>query len=314
MQSTNDVFTNAFQLLATTVREFHINGRPCLGATLKPRLYQQHFDEKLLGFRKFGEFLRAAEAAGYVKLNLTPGGDISISPGSGFRDPDIPPFAAGIAPSLAMAGASPISASSAAPIRVRQDLWNAFNSLSDKWVYDPASDTAFKDFHSTGTLEGQVAPSRPNTIPIPPGRERVTEWMRSFANMQDPEARAQLSDALDRDAGLYDFNNLTKSKGLLRLWSRFHIQNVLAAIEAWAALNKLHPKNVASPLHQASIAALPPEIKSPQPPPQAPVPEVAPPPAQASPLNARLESLIDNLINDLISLRGLLQVVGPKQP
>jgi hypothetical protein len=313
MRTTNDVFTNAFQLLASTVREFHINGRACLGATLKPRLYQQHFDERLLGFRKFGDFLRAAEAAGYVRLSATPGGDIAISPGSGLRNPEIlAPFPGDTAPTIATAITPSITSSSAAPIRVRQDLWNAFNSFSDKWFYDASTDTAFRDSHGTGGWDGQPTLARPNTIPIPSGRERVAEWMRSFATMQDLEAKAQLSNALDRNAGLYEFNNLTRSQGLLRLWSRFHIQNVLAAIEAWAASNKVHPRNVASPLH-LPVLPVPSEIRTPEPSPKGPTSEVTPPPGPPSPLNARLESLIDNLINDLISLRGLLRVVGPKR-
>jgi hypothetical protein len=311
MQSTtNDVFAKAFQLLASTVREFHINGRACLGATLKPRLYQQHFDEKLLGFRKFAEFLRAAEASGYVTLNPTPGGDIGISPASGLRVPEMaPPSTPGVAQAFVPASASYVTPPATAPIRVRQDLWNAFNSLSDRWVYDPTTDTAFKDSSATSGWGGQLTPpSRPNTVPIPSGRERVTEWMRSFTNMQDPDVKAQLSAALDQNAGLYEFNNLTRSKGLLRLWSRFHIQNVLAAIEAWAASNKLLPRNVASPF-QLPVHSV---IKAPEPPPQAA--EVTTPVLAASaPLNTRLESLIDDLIDELISLRGLLQVVGSKR-
>ena len=76
---TNDALTTAFQLLVTTVRDFYTNGRPCLGATLKPALYGRgNFNEQLLGFRKFGDFLRTAAAAGHVQLSPTPGGDIRV--------------------------------------------------------------------------------------------------------------------------------------------------------------------------------------------------------------------------------------------
>jgi hypothetical protein len=306
MQSTNDVFTNAFQLLASTVREFHINGRACLGATLKPRLYQQQFDEKSLGFKKFGDFLRAAQAGGYVKLTNTIGGDIAISPGSSSWNLETsPPPAAG---SVAPTTAPPITTSSATPIRVRQDLWNAFNSLADNWVYDPATDSAFRG--------SNLAPPRPNTIPIPSGREHVTEWMRAFANEQDADVKVQLSDLIDRNAGLYQFNSLTRSKGLLRTWSHFHVQNVLTAIEAWAASNNLQPKNVASPFHSSVPSSLREEVtgRGRSPIPRAASPEVTPIALTTSAvLNPRLESLIDNLIDELISLRGLLQVIGSRR-
>ncbi|MGB6945812.1 MAG: hypothetical protein WBE37_25665 [Bryobacteraceae bacterium] len=311
MQTTSDVFTNAFQVLASVVRDFHINGRQCLGATLKPRLYQQGLNEKLLGFNRFGDFLRAAEVAGYVRLCPTPGGDIGVSPGSSPRASEVPPAGAADILPTAAAVVQPTTRASGAPIRVRQDLWNAFNSLSDRWVYDPANDRAFKESLGTGQWDGQQLLSRANAVPIPPGRERITEWMRSFTDMQDPDIRAQLSNAIERGAGLYEFNNLARSKGLLRLWSRFHIQNVLAAIEAWAASNRIQPNNVAAPLHPPT-AIMPLGVKAPEA--VQKQPEFVPSAPPESALNARLETLIDSLINDLVSLRGLLQVVGPKRP
>jgi hypothetical protein len=44
------------------------------------------------------------------------------------------------------------------------------------------------------------------------------------------------------------------------------------------------------------------------------LPPAASPSAASSQLNARLEPLIDTIIADLISLRGLLAVIGPKRP
>ena len=313
VQATNDVFTPAFQLLATTVRDFHFQGRPCLGATLKPKLYSHSFDEKSLGFRKFGDFLRAAEAGGFVRLTKTSGGDIAIFPASVSLAPEVPPLqpAAVFAPRVAAIPAPvllPSRISPTVPIRVRQDFWNAFNSLSDGWVYDPERDVAFKN--GTGAW-GLSAPPRNNTIPVPAGRERVSEWMRAFADFQDPESKALLTNALDGGAEIYQFNNLTRSKGLQRAWSRFHIQKVLAAIETWAAANNLYPKNLASPFHPSVIPVS--EERVPESAPVVAVPKVTPTPPASTPLNSRLESLIDELINELISLRGLLQVVGPKR-
>ena len=305
MQPTNDVFAPAFQLLASTVNDFHLRARPCLGATLKPKLYSRGFDEKSIGFRKFGDFLRAAEAAGYVKLGKTSGGDIEILPTSATSGPVQavpPPVLAPFAPDTTIVPASLVSSN--VPLRVRQDLWMAFNSFSGKWVYDPERDLAMKE-----GIGNRSAPQR-TLIAIPAGRDRVKEWMRAFANTLDPDTRTDLLGALDRGAEMYQFNSLTYSKGLQRAWRRFHILRVVTAIRAWAAAQSLHPKDVVTPFHtptddRTAPATIPPPME---------LPLAASPSPASSQLNARLESLIDTIITELISLRGLLAVVGPKQP
>jgi hypothetical protein len=309
VQNTNDVLTPAFQLLASIVREFHAMGRPCLGATLKPKLCKKNFDEKALGFRKFGDFLRLAAANGYVKLADTVGGDIAISPGAGSWIPSAPP-------QLPLPLEEPVAVThdSVGVVRVRPDLWNAFNSFSDNWVYDPVRDVAFKDLNGSVHRQAHGTPTPKDLIHIPPGRERVVEWMRSFANAQEAEARLSLLAVIDSDAGLYQFSNVTRIKGLQRGWSRFHIRNLLSAIEAWASVNSVRPKSVTTPLHLPSLARV--EINAAPEPPSVKV--IQDPRAPAvngiDPLLAsKLETAIDGLIDQLISLRGLLQVVGPKR-
>ena len=309
----NSNITDAFQLLASVVREFHSISRPSLGATIKPAVCTRgNFNELTFGFRKFGDFLRAAEAAGYVQLRPTAGGDISVWPASG----SIPPPLAST-PNAPTSVAEPTQPQQSPPsnVRVRQDLWNAFNSFSGRWVYDPTTDVAFKEVDaSTWNAPGI---QRPNVIPIPGGRERVIEWMRSFANTQDAETRATLNATLSGDGGPYQFNNLVRSKNLLRAWNHFLIQQVLAAIDAWAAPHHLQLKNVTlpfRPLHTFNTTAT-----VPTPPISQPTPLPVPPePTRTSlvvgsALTGRLESLVDELIEELFKLRGLLQVVGPKQ-
>ena len=148
---------------------------------------------------------------------------------------------------------------------------------------------------------------------MPTGRDRVLEWMRSFANMQDTEIKAQLSTALDGDGALYRFGNLVRSMGLQRLWGRFHVQRVLAAIEDWAVSNGVRPKNVTTPLYwplhpTERLLGAPASPVAPSP----PVTQT-PPRTTSAALTGRLESLIDDLIDELIKLRGFLQVVGPRQ-
>jgi hypothetical protein len=308
MSAMNDALTTAFQLLASVVQNFATSGRVCLGATLKPILYTQgRFSEQLLGFQKFGDFLRAAQAAGYVSLTPTPGGDIRISPSgnpvtAGTQIPtQVPLPLIGVPP-------SPVDSTAGNPIRIRQDLWDAFNSFSVKWVYDPTADIAYREsdvgtrWHSPGVL-----------VQIPLARDRVLEWMRSFANVQDEQTKAQLFAILDTETGLYQFRDVVRSKGLLRLWSRFHVQHALSAIDAWAASNNVRPKNVATPFYWARPQPFPAQIASSGAPVTA-VPEVAKEKEWTvpSPLTGRLESLIDDLIDELIRLRGLLQVARPK--
>jgi hypothetical protein len=172
---------------------------------------------------------------------------------------------------------------------------------------------AYKDFDAAGSSGAQTSPLRANLVRIPTGRDRALEWMRSFANTQDPDAKAQLSTALDGDGALYRFGNLVRSRGLQRLWGRFHVQRVLAAIEDWAATNNVHPKNVTAPLFWPARPTEP-LIEAPASPvaPSPPVTQTMPS-ITSTALTGRLESLIDDLVEELIKLRGFLQVVGPRQ-
>jgi hypothetical protein len=284
---TNDALSNAFHLLALTVNEFQSISRPCLGATLKPRLFAKGFNDRLLGFSKFGDFLRAAEGAGVVKLSTTPGGDIQI----GLPSPDKPQ-------NTSPPPTQP-SALRAQPVQVRQDLWTAFNSLSDTWCYDPVQDRAFKGFSGI---------TQPGTIKIPSGAQGVKDWMRAFADLQSQDVRGQLLAVVDNEGALYQFNSLARQHGLQRDWSRFHITKVIDAIEAWARSANVSPKGVASPYQK-----LPRPVRTFMPL-STSLPEVpSREPLVARELNSRLESLIDSTINELIMLRGLLQLTGPKE-
>jgi hypothetical protein len=319
MLPTNDDVSNSIQLLAAIVREFHSVGRPCLGATLKPELFrrtQGSFNEQRLGFLRFGDFLRSAAAAGLVQLRPTPGGDIAVWPMG---------VVAPVAPQPTFAQSSPlrfeqtqtVSAppvwvapqSVAAPTRVRQDLWNAFNSYSASWVYDPTADLAYREADGRERAAGESP-----LVKIPPGRERVTEWMRSFAKMQDVPTQEKLTASFEGPSGPYGFHGLVRRDlRLQRMWHRFHVQQVLASIDAWASANSLHPKNLTGTGYWAPTPVSPAAAQVPQ------VPERVPPQvttaAQPSQLilSTQLESLIDELIDGLVKLRGFLQIVRPSQ-
>jgi hypothetical protein len=334
MLTTNDALPNPFNLLASMVRDFCSSGRRALGATLKPELYRRYgLTEHQLGFMKFGDFLRAAERAGFVQVIPTPGGDLEVWPSNAQPQPaqqrifDASPQLAPPTPVAPVWAARPRDD---APVRVRIDLWNAFTSFSARWVYDPARDLAFR------TQVGQQEPvGGTQLIQVPGGRERTIEWMRSFAEMQDPPIKSRLLGTLDGgETSPYQFNSGVRGDfKLLRSWHRYHVRQVVAAIETWAASNNVRPKDVTSPyIRRARVywPLAPVATESPIPgsvpataaagplptAPAIPVLPSAPAPTAAgltaATLTPRLATLIDQLIDELLRLRGTLQVIDPK--
>lgn len=308
MTTTSDALQNPFYLLATTVRDLCAGGRRALGATLKPELFRRYrITEQQLGFERFGDFLRAAQQAGFVRLGYTPGGDLEVWP-----TPTTTSFGAPAAssPPLPITHSPTWAAPQVAvPVRVRPDLWNAFTSFYATWVYDASRDAAYR---TPGAIAAESLGS--NLLTIPTARERTVEWMRAFAQIQDADSKVRLEAALAGDSAPYNFNSAVRTNPRLhRAWRRYHIQQVIAAIEAWATSNNIRPKEIATPLHRSArdywavprAAALPPA---------APVVAAPPPPAAAVPaspspsLAPRLASLIDEIIDELLRLRGALQI------
>jgi hypothetical protein len=321
MYPKNDAIESAFQFLTSVVLDYTANGRRCFGATLKPALRRRSnnaFSEYMLGFASFGDFLRAAERTGIVQLIRTPGGDIEVQvcrTGSPVPAVTAAPVTASWSPSVRATSGLP---SASGPIRVRPDLWDAFNSFSTMWVYSRRSGTAHKSQSSGGAASGSAGASDPDLVPIPSGRDRVLAWMRSFAGMQDPTTKARLSGALDAGSAISQFNNVINvDPRLHKAWRRFHIQQVLAAVEAWSTSNHIQLQNVstiAAPLPhpvqnpRLPIATAAPAVVQVQVPEQVPSPQ-----AQPSALTPRLAIIIDQLIDELLRLRGTLQVLDAKR-
>jgi hypothetical protein len=336
MLTTNDTLPHPFTILASVVRDFCSSGRRALGATLKPELYRRYrVTEYQLGFARFGDFLRAAERAGFVQVIPTPGGDLEVWPPNVQPQPtqqrifDASPQP--VAPPTPTAPSWSVTPRNDSPVRVRIDLWNAFTSFSARWVYDPARDIAFRA--QISQPEPELAGGAP-PIQIPGGRERTIDWMRSFAEMQDPQVKSRLIGTLDGgETSPYQFNSSIRGDlRLLKAWHRYHVRQVVAAIETWAASNNVRPKEVTSPYTRRSrvywpvapVGAEPPapraipEMATPVPPPLVSAFPVLPPapttPATATvaTLTPRLATLIDQLIDELLRLRGTLQVIDPK--
>lgn len=313
MTTTNDAKQNPFHLLAITVRDLRSFGRRALGATLKPELFRRYgITEQQLGFGKFGDFLQAAQRAGFVQLSYTPGGDLEVLPAA----TSVPALGTQVGFPAAFASPFPVGApvsqpaiQPATPVRVRPDLWDAFTSFYAAWVYDVSRDFAFR---APGPIADETQGS--NLITIPPSRDRTVEWMRAFAQVQDPDSKSRLEDALQGDSAPYNFNSAVRTNPRLhRPWRRYHIQQVVAAIEAWAASNNIHPKEITTPF-QRPVHDYWSTQRIPGVPPPVPLPLIEPPPTsvvQVNPsprLTPRLASLIDEMIDELLRLRGALQI------
>lgn len=327
MQASNDVLSEAFRVLDSSVRDLCSFGRHCLGARLKPELRRrtrQNFSEQQLGFAKFGDFLRAAERAGVIHLAFTPGGDLEAWPArerASVLKPELPSGNSYLPQPITPPRALPIPPTAA--IRVRDDLWNAFNSFTGLWVYDPKTDIARRIPESAGSRAGLETQLVPDLVRIPSGRDRVIDWMRSFSGTQDPTTKTQLLTILSGDSPVYRFKGTVRlDPNLDRAWRRYHVQQIVAAIEAWSSSNNVHPKDIISPFRRPQFRSgawptPPPTVQSETQPkePSAVLPVPLPSPVRTVPqpatsvLTPRLASLIDELINELLRLRGTLGAI-----
>jgi hypothetical protein len=341
--------SQAFQLLCEVVRDSYSSGRICLGAPLKLELQRRThraFNEQVLGFQRFGDFLRAAQGQGLIQLLRTPGGDLEVRLANDSRNspngPVLLSIPASVAPAQTASTLQPTSTATpdnfrtqptdsylpgnSPQVRIRQDLWDAFNSSFGNWAYDRRTDAAHK---APPNLFGPAA-TNPDLVEIPAGRERTVGWMRSFAAMQDDQTKTRLLGVLDGDSAQYNFmKTVGMDWKLRRAWRRYHIQQVLAAIEAWATANNLHPQRVATPYigrtrvegwfgrapNQSYVPRMPQNQVMPPAPtiPQSPAAVPAAPLSLQGGLSSRLETLIDQLIDELLRLRGALCVISAKQ-
>jgi hypothetical protein len=322
VQSTNDV-SFAFNQLLAAVRELNDRRGQCLGAPLKIELKRRSygtFNEAKLGFPRFGDFLRAAETAGYIRVQPTPGGDLLVTPISASSDDtsknsSLPPRT--VQP-LERPGAAPWESGfrwqAAAPVawagRVRQDLWNAFNNVYDEWVYDRSQDLAMRKSASRTGSPGDL-------VPIPNGRQLLIEWVRAFADTQQQGTKEFVSGLLEAPDAPLNFLSAVRSDRLLyRSWHGFHVQCVLKQISSWASTHDLNVRNLFTPGQERVLAPagvrearlkVRPEGRpfSPGAPSGAPV-GAADDDNPKAVLIARLGETIDDVVERLITLRGLI--------
>jgi hypothetical protein len=198
-------------------------------------------------------------------------------------------------------------------------LWNAFNHVHDEWVYDRSQSLAMRKSVAART-------DRPgDLIAIPSGRDLLLEWIRAFA---DGPGHAQKSGILQMleasDAPLNFLSDVRKDRFLYRDWHRFHVQQVLEKIKAWASSNGLDLGTVEGKRDNVvrSVASMLPVIASVT---RGEVSESVVPRrrgVEADPrshggetsakaaLATRLGEQIDDVIEELIKLRGLLVITA----
>lgn len=323
--STSDLLTEYLHLLKTIVDELYVRGYPRLGAVLKPQMRQRTrnaFNEQALGFTKFADFLRCGENHGYISLTRTQGGDLEAHPigtVAQLRFPiesnkSVSTSENSIPPPPAVAPADSFQPSPK-PLRIRADLWNAFNSFVPSWVYNTTTGTAYfaeRALRSTDITEGGL-------IRIPPAGERMSQWMRTFAEMQEDDEKSQLLRAFDSEKPHVPFSAVVRSNPpLLKKWRRFHAERLLEAINGWARANNIQLENVIvppreidqrlrtvrEPIRPSSLAAERSEQIGQQGTELSNFLEIGSP---------KLLSTIDALIDELLKLRGALQYNSSKR-
>jgi hypothetical protein len=221
----------AFELLAQVVAENHQARRRSFGASVKPELRRRTsggFDESRLRFATFGEFLRAAAAAGVVDIHKAP------------RGPDV---------ILAPRGQTPVvePPTTAGRHRIRRDFWECFVDWDDRYlrVYDAENDRAVRYPANPTALEPPdrielrrlitEQPERFHKIEPVPFAEQL-DWMRAFAEEQDdPASRENLRIAMASARPARAFSTVLSSNSALRsLWAARRVMLVEAAIRRWA--------------------------------------------------------------------------------
>jgi hypothetical protein len=318
MLFTAEVLKGAYDALVSVVRDFELRGQPCYGALLKPQfLRRTGFTgrDSNVGFPRFGEFLRSAEAAGFIRITTRPKQDLQVSlPGS---EPSSDLWKNQASLALQFSPGPPQSTAVAeailiAPVRVRPDLWRAFNATSEDWYYDVDKDLAQRHLHASA-----FGSKNDRLIPIPFARQRILEWMKDFSEVQEPEAKASLLRILEAETSpSYRFENFVRHTPLLRSWRRYHVQQIVAAIEAWASANGVRPRDVVTPL-QKSYETTRPLLHPPFRNETLAAPSL---PAQAAErteanqvLTGRLAILIDQMIDELAKLRGFIELTNQRR-
>jgi hypothetical protein len=298
------LITDAFRTIASIVHEFGVQGRVCRGATLKPEYLRRVplLTEQALGFRKFGDLLRAAERAGYVSVTPRLGADLELTPPVATSESAAAPPPR-IVPDDVMPPGEPIALTGA--VRVRPDLWRAFNSNSVSYSYSRQRDLALPASSAGG--------GDPSLVPVPNLSDKVRSLMRDFASTHQIELGSDLVRQLLQARHRYDCEIALRAfPALLKRWRAAYLAFVLAEIKSWAAQNDVTLRNLIGSFRGTARETVA----------SGGITNESVPASSsrfetgfvlADELDRRCASLLDTLIGELLQLRGLLSVAQAKR-
>lgn len=242
----------AFERVGAVAAQLALQRRSIRSAAVKQALLRSEpsFDEKVLGFDTFRDFLRGAETAGFIELaNASTGPDVDV-------------LAPGVARSPGSGGTRR---------RVREDLWHAFTDwtlgLIRFWHPEAnrafavtASESAGEPVEETSARLAFLANPAP-FVPIDPiPRETVYEWMTAFARSAPDGTSERLLAALQAPMPFRSFTNVVRELGLGAAWSSEHTQHVAERIQTWARardidVDPFEPRATTASTSKSSFAA-----------------------------------------------------------
>jgi hypothetical protein len=214
----NDIF-DALQLAAETAAA---NGGTLYGAQAKKQLTRlfPEFTERLFGYKKFIELLRAGSDAGRFRLESVDG-----HPRITIASPEGPK-------------------SGADQGRLRADLWSTlitwdtgmryWDRRRRRAIFLPTDDDGIPLWESATSDFVEIDPI---------SMQEHLEWMGSFAASQSEPGRERLRAALkDPKAGA--FKNALEDLGLSVAWRALLQRRVMEHSAGWAARNKIPPTSI----------------------------------------------------------------------
>lgn len=302
------LLTEAFRTIASIVRDFQVHGRVCRGATLKPEYLRRVplLTEQALGFHKFGDLLRAASRAGFISVTARTGVDLEVTLPAASNE-QAPALASPTAHSvLEEIGVVGDSVAVTRPIRVRPDLWRAFNSNSATYSYSRE-----RDFASPAS---DVEAGDPSVVPVPSLHAKTKVWMREFVSAHQVELGPDLARVLSSARNRYEYaTTLRASPALSKEWRADYLKHVLDEIQAWAVANNLTIPNLIGSFRGTATGSgdSAGAVTAPIWPTSGYVNELRT--TLAEELDRRCAELLDKLIGELLQLRGLLSVAHAKR-
>ncbi|TFC22095.1 hypothetical protein E3O55_18940 [Cryobacterium sp. MDB1-18-2] len=250
--SAEPAFDLAAQLIAeAAARDFHPTA-----AEFKLQMLNRMpmFSEKQLGFRKFIDFLREAQAQGRLFVFLDNNGHPRVSGEPVLAEPVLP---SQIAPEEQ-------------PPRMRQDLWSSivhWEDMSDRFWDRKERRAIYVPVNEAGSPLWNSEPDRFARI-IPVSRDKHVEWMNEFAERLGGEKRDALLHAVGPDAKRGAFKFALRRYDLTAQWGAELQSRVTEHAEAWAKSEDVRLDHIVERTSPQSAPASPPSDTKIAPPPR----------------------------------------------